>query len=339
MYRLYYLCILAAAFFLMIIYDLYAAFLLAMILLLVPLLCLAWGYLAKRSLSCQMVVPPSGERGMPMEVMVSVKGPLLPFLSSMTAFLAGKEYDAYEEEGREIHFLFQFPMAHCGRLPLTGGYISWQDPFGLFHFRQEVSPATVLVLPKRVGQVPSILKSLLSLCGSEEVEYFGATPYKPGDNPHLINWKITARTDDVYIRDSSPADAIRVTLAADYATKEDERDTLGDALYSAGLALTASRMTFQFAWITEKGQPVVETIRSQESWHQAIAGFLRQGGTGALAASTLSPYVPICYFTNNPEPTISPLLHPAIWCSKEDAPQTVLSGRHAIFHALGGTPV
>lgn len=339
MSRLYYFFILAAAFFLMIIYDLYAAFLLAMILLLVPLLCLAWGYMAKRSLSCQLLAPNSGERGVAMEITLSVKGHFLPFLSSLTAFLDGKEYEAYEEEGNEIHFLFALPMEHCGRLPLTGGYISWQDPFGLFHFRQEVAPATVLVLPKRVGQVSSILKSLLALCGSEEVEYFGATPYKPGDNPHLINWKITARTDDVYVRDSSPADAIRVTLAADYAAKEDDRDILGDALYSAGLALTASHMPFQFAWVTEKGQSVVETIRSQESWQNAIAGFLLQGGAGALATSSLSPYVPICYLTDNPQPSISPLLHPAIWCSAEGAPRAVLSGRSAIFHALGGRAI
>lgn len=336
MYRISYLFLLLVAIFLMIIYDLYAAFLLSMVLLCVPLLSLGWGFLAKRSISCTLTAPSAGQRGIPMEAMVSVKGWMVPFLSSLTAFLQGKEYDTYEEEGEEIRFYFHLDMSHCGRLSLTEGLISWQDPFRLFHFQQSISPATVVVLPQKVGQVPVILHSLLSLAGSDEVEYFGATEYKPGDNPHLINWKITARREEVYVRDSMPADNVRITLAADYATATFDRDTLGDALYSAGLALIVSHMTFRFAWATEKGRPIVETIRSQEEWKEAILSFLRQGGEHALYQSPLSPYIPICYFTDSLSPSISPTLHPAIWCSQEGAQRATLSGRKAIYHALGG---
>lgn len=336
MYRISYLFLFAAAVFLMVIYDLYAAFLLAMVLLLVPLLSLGWGFLAKRSLSCRLLVPPAAVRGTPMEAVLSIRGAMVSFLSSLSAFLQGQEYDAYEEDKAELRFYFHLPMSHCGRLSLAESVVSWQDPFRLFHFRKVLPSASLLVLPQKIGQVPMILHSLLTLAGSDEVEYFGATEYKPGDNPHLINWKITARREEVYVRDSMPADNVRIALAADYAASPEERDTLGDALYSCGLALAASHMTFRFAWATEKGQPVLETIHDQEEWNEAIRSFLRQGGSHALTQSPVSPYIPICYFTDSPSPAIPSHLHPAIWCSREGAKGAALSGRKAICHALGG---
>ena len=338
MYRLSYLFLLAAALFLMVIYDLYAAFLLSIVLLLVPPLSLSWGFLAKRSISCTLTAPSAGQRGKPMEAMVSVKGWMVPFLSSLTAFLQDREYDAWEESGQEIRFYFHLDMAHCGRLSLDGGQISWQDPFRLFHFHQSLTPVTVVVLPQKVGRVSTILHSLLSLASSDEVEYFGATEYKPGDNPHLINWKITARREEVYVRDSMPADHVRIALAADYAHSPDDRDTLGDALYSAGLALVTSHMPFRFAWATEKGRPLVEIITTQEEWKEALLSFLRMGGDHALTQSPLSPYLPICYLTDTMTPAVSPQLHPTIWCSQEGAKGAALSGKSAIYHGLGGQP-
>ena len=334
----YYICIALIAILLMILYDLYGAFLLAVIFLLLP--CLSWGLgkVWQRKVSAQVFYPLSATRDTQAEIVLSAKSPWISFFSSLTAFLGKEEYDSYEEKATTLDFIFEKSLPHCGRLSLGKATLSWTDFFGLFHYKKDISTGTMVVLPNRIGQVPQILRSLLRAAHSDEVEYFGATEYKPGDNPHLINWKITASRDEVYVRDSAPADQAKIALAADYATDPEERDTIGDALYSAGLALIASHMAFHFVWVTDKGVPVHTFIRSESEWNTSISSFLKQGGEGALKNCHLSPSLPICYLTGNPSPVIAAPLRPTIWCAKENIPRAALSGRKQIIHALGGTP-
>lgn len=214
-------------------------------------------------------------------------------------------------------------------------HIRWTDPFGFHTFTLNAGNVSIIVLPLKMGEYKATMKTLRLIAGSDEPERFGATLYKPGDNPHLINWKVTARTDDVYVRDMYPAEGTNLVLAADYARKPDERDLLCDALYSAGLALCASRMNFLFAWNAGTGSVITQMIRNQEDWSDAIASFLAGGRKDALKAGGLSPYVPILYMTDNPAPSVSPSLHPVIWCTR-DSREAQLSGKDAIMRAMGG---
>ena len=91
-----YLFLVIIALLLMILYDLYAAFLLAATLLLVPLLALFLGYAARRSVSVTFSAPHRAHRGAATEVCLTAKGRFLPLVSSLTATMAGKEYDSYE---------------------------------------------------------------------------------------------------------------------------------------------------------------------------------------------------------------------------------------------------
>ena len=330
-----YLFLAIIALLLMILYDLYAAFLLAVTLLLVPLLALALGYATRRSVSVTLSAPRRMQRGDSAEICVTAKGRFLPFVSSLTATMAGKEYDSYETEKDEARFYFRIDSTHTGRITLPAPRLSWKDPFGLFHFHKDAKAHALLVLPRPMGDYAHTLKSLRRLAGSEEMEYFGATPYHPGDNPRLINWKVTARTEDIYVRDCMPQDDARLILAADYEEDDALRDLLADALLSCGLALTAARMPFRFAWMTIHGEEIITSVKDKAGWEEAVAEFLLAGGENALKTSHLSPLLPICYLTGDPAPAVSPILHPSIWCVR-DAKGAALSGKAAIARALGG---
>lgn len=331
---IFYLFLLLTSFLLMSMYDLYSAFLLALLFLLVPLVLLALGWAARKYTILTLAIPARCRQGEALEITVAAKGHFLPFVSSLTCHLGEEEYNSYEEGTGEIRFYFTKEALHCGRLSLEGGAVSFTDPFGLFHFHLPLQGQTLLVMPKVVGNRDAALRTLLSLSSPEEKEYFGATLYKPGDNPHLINWKVTARKEDVYVRESDPATGARLILAADYEADEALRDTVAGALYSAGLALAASRMPFRFAWMNDKGMPILSTIESLEDWEDATCAFLTCGGAPALREAALSPSVPICYITGNPN---SPAPFPVIlWCASEGNPRAAFSGRAAIFHALGG---
>ncbi len=335
MHYLLYPFLMLMAFLFMSMYDLYSAFLLALLFFLVPLLLLGLGWWAARTASLTLTAPARGRQGERVEICVTAKGALLPFVSSLTCFVGEAEYDSYEKEKGEIRFYFQQDMPHCGLLSLAAPRISFRDPFGLFHFRKEGNGASLLVLPKVMGKRDVILSRLLSQTFPEEKEYFGATPYTPGDNPHLINWKVTARKEDMYVRDSSPAGAAQLILAADYENNADLRDTVASALYSAGLALTSAHRSFHFAWATKAGVPILSAIESEGDWEDAIIAFLRQGSAGALQDAKLPP-LSICYITGHTEPRIAVGLSPVIWCAAEGNRRAQLSGKTAIVHALGG---
>ena len=160
-----YLFLVIIALLLMILYDLYAAFLLAATLLLVPLLALFLGYATRRSVSVTFSAPHRAHRGAAAEVCLTAKGRFLSLVSSLTATMAGKEYDSYETEKDETRFYFRVDTAHAGRITLPAPRLSWKDPFGLFHFQKDTKAATLLVLPRPMGDYAHTLKSLLRLPG------------------------------------------------------------------------------------------------------------------------------------------------------------------------------
>ncbi len=94
-------------------------------------------------------------------------------------------------------------------------------------------------------------------------------------------------------------------------------------------------MNFLFAWNAGTGSVITQMIRNQEDWSDAIASFLAGARKDALKAGGLSPYVPILYMTDNPAPSVSPSLHPVIWCTR-DSREAQLSGKDAIMRAMGG---
>ena len=94
-------------------------------------------------------------------------------------------------------------------------------------------------------------------------------------------------------------------------------------------------MNFLFAWNAGTGSVITQMIRNQEDWSDAIASFLAGGRKDALKAGGLSPYVPILYMTDNSAPSVSPSLHPVIWCTR-DSREAQLSGKDAIMRAMGG---
>ena len=87
------------------------------------------------------------------------------------------------------------------------------DPFHLCRFHMPLTALDGFAFPARIGTESQILQVLSHIMTPDEKYYYGAVQYKPGDNPRLINWKMTARTDDVYVRDSEPANSTDLLIA------------------------------------------------------------------------------------------------------------------------------
>lgn len=328
---LYYGLVLLFAFLIMVIYDQYDAFLLGMMLALFPLPLYGLGKWAGRHFQSDIRAPSLMVRGEAEEIGISLKNPLLPFLPLPEVSVDGFPYESYEDGPV---FFFTKEASHCGRVDMGKVSLSWQDPSRLFTFHKDIPSSSYIVYPKKIGNRDAALRSLMAMTSSEDKEYFGATLYHPGDNPRLINWKITARKEEVYVRDSYPESSAKIILAADYEEDGNARDLVCDTLYSLGLALLSARIPFLFLFRSGRGT-VSEKISNRESFENSLSGFLRGGRDHALEGASLPPSIPLCYITSERNPSIPPSLSPYTWCVREGG-NAYLSGKAGISHALGG---
>lgn len=150
-----------------------------------------------------------------------------------------------------------------------------------------------------------------------------------------MNWKVTARKDDLYMRDTQTDTSPLLTLAADYDTPDSNQDILFDTLFSSGMALLDQHHTFRFLWCTEKNSPHSVLIRTQEEWLKELYAFLLYGGTHALSYAPCPSDSPVIYFTNQKAPYLPSSLFIRLWTTNKTG-SGELCGTSAILEAIGG---
>ncbi len=336
MRRLSYIISLGAFFFLMVMYDFYAAFLGFAALLLAPVPSLLLSFWAKKHLSVSLALPPRAVRGEETPVTVTLKGTCLSFLPGLS--LAAEGLTAEEErQGHSMSFSLPFCPAHCGRQTLPAMTLSFSDLFGLTRYKKEFSSKEMTALPRMMGHAKRGQAFLSRLLVPQEPERFGAAPYQQGDSVRLINWKVTARKDELYVRDTWPGEESSLLVAASLPAESNERDTAGDALLTVGKLLLSAGKKFTFLWADEKHRVHTEKIRTGEDWDRSLLLFLKDGSAHSpfLGGGTLPADLPVLFLTGEADPALPPHRPLYVWNAHEKGKGT-LAGRTAIAAALGG---
>lgn len=334
MARIAYAFMVAAFLFLTIMYDFYTPFLAWMAVLLAPIPSAILAFRARKHLAVHLSLPARVTRGGIVRASLFLSAPGLSWLPlpQITAESLGKP--AADKDG---HFYFDIPAPHCGRQAMGPFHASVTDAFRLLSFSKEITSDSCIILPRRIGNYSAVLSALSRFTRPDEVEHFGAVEYKPGDDVHLINWKVTARKDALYVRDSLPVGSAALLLAADLPEDDDARDTVCDALYTLGSALLASKKSFSFLRIEGKS-PILSEIRTESEWITILTHFLGAGRPENPligGAALVPPDMPVLYLTGEAQPRLPSMMRVAVW-SADPAARADLAGRAAIVQALGG---
>lgn len=337
MRRLSYIVSLLAFFFLMVMYDFYAAFLGFAALLLAPVPSLLLSLWARKRLTLSLSLPRRAVRSEETAVTVSAAGPCLSFLPGLA--LTAEGMDAEEDrQGHILSFSLPFRPAHCGRMALPEMTLSFSDLFGLSRYKKSFPRQDMVVLPRMMGN-PERGKAFLSrLLVPQEPERFGAAPYREGDSVRLINWKVTARKDELYVRDTWPGEETSLLLAASLPRGAALRDTVGDALFTAGSVLLMEKKYFTFLWTDEKGRARKDQIRSGENWERALLAFLKDGSPRSpflYGGTDIPADLPVLFLTDEADPAL-PRHRPLYVWNANGKGRGDLTGRAAIAAALGG---
>lgn len=104
------------------------------------------------------------------------------------------------------------PLEHCGKLEISLTDVKLFDFLGLFHASKKHRFLTVVyIYPKKAAwQTPVLLGNpveeagtAMDLHGNDIGDTFDVHAYRPGDSLHRVHWKLSAKMDELMVREFS----------------------------------------------------------------------------------------------------------------------------------------
>ncbi len=173
------------------------------------------------------------------------------------------------------------------------------DMLGLFRWRkwkkrtQQERLISVNILPKLheivdepIRRNPSVMVEGDQFSdqhsGDDPAQVFDVREYMDGDKLNRVHWKMTAKTDELMVKEfGEPIDsAVLILLDLSAAKKKSEQLRLRDALMETALSLSQrllqERQTHLLAWNTETQERITRLqIQSEEDFYMAAGLLLR----------------------------------------------------------------
>lgn len=193
---------------------------------------------------------------------------------------------------------FRMTAAHCGLTRMQLQWMKFSDFFRLFGWKMRVHPEThVLVLPKGEALSHSIfipgsetdeesdLYSRLK-AGDDPSEVYRIREYQPGDLQKRIHWKLSCRTDTVWVKEYSLPLQNRAAVLIDYRLPDknalEALDVALDTAYVLCLTLIRDEIPLTLYWYEDgKKQLVWNEIHSAEELSDSLETLLSQRPGGA----------------------------------------------------------
>ncbi|MCM1190834.1 MAG: DUF58 domain-containing protein [Butyrivibrio sp.] len=124
---------------------------------------------------------------------------------------------------REIEF--ELPAEHCGAAEFTVEKVKIYDCLRLFSVSVSGKQVRRLLVTPKLLPVPDseagLILNLLRTHSEEEDGDFFVREYRPGDSPRSIHWKLTAKEDELQVKDFEPDRQVSLFLNRTEGLKND----------------------------------------------------------------------------------------------------------------------
>lgn len=252
------------------IYWQWFAFMLLLVVLVLPWLSLALSYPAMRSAAVKLKCPPVSRIGMPAKITMQVQCrfpvPPMDCKVRVTNGLTGESY-----VGRPGELI---PTEHCGKVTVSV-YRSWvYDYLGLFRRALPESRCVCHVMPKTVAaELPPVGQrndsALRPKPGGGYSEHHELRLYRPGDILRNVHWKATAKTGKLIYREAmeKTRQGHVLTVLLSGTPKELDRK-LGQLLWSSR-SLLEQKIPHQIRAVSDKGL-MTFTINGEHSLEECL---------------------------------------------------------------------
>lgn len=250
--------------------------------LLVLIVCLPWFSLlcslpAMRALRVQARMDDRCARGAQAQLVFQNGGrsrlpaPLYRFSLTRTDALSGEEKTIRLQLAAKSSCVVQAPTAHCGsyRYALCKGRV--YDYLGLFALPlrlPELGACAILPIAQRPRPLPNLSqfqsRSFRPKYGGGFSEIHELREYRPGDQMRDVHWKLSAKTDDLIVREPLEPNRGQVIVSLDWAGDSEAIDSTLDILLWLSGWLIGREVRHEVCWIDPASfEPQSRSVASQ----------------------------------------------------------------------------
>ncbi len=161
---------------------------------------------------------------------------------------------------------------YCGRMIIRIEKVIMEDFLGLFRFERELNIANeVMIMPEKNIELPQINLSDSGVANDDEVQYVKGDDvsqislirdYIPGDRLQNIHWKLSAKNEELQVKEFSKPYSDEVTLLLEFSVQKDKpeiTDSIIEAYYASGKYLLKHGRRFRTSWFNTKIGELFET--------------------------------------------------------------------------------
>ena len=184
---------------------------------------------------------------------------------------------------------------HCGCVRYTLRRVRVYDLTGLFYLTKHCRKSAELnVIPPICKTSVVVTERARNFMGEAEVydnekagpdvsEIFGVRPFRDGDRIQSIHWKMSAKTEELMVRENSLPLGCPVVVMFDAVRKSREMDSILTVAASVSCALIDQKCAHFMAWYDEKISDVVRMrIDEEEQLYQFLLAFYMEEGRETL---------------------------------------------------------
>ena len=265
-------------------------------------------WIRKRGTSCDMDVPiavmdeggqVSAELGMQSRVTFGTSR-LVFFLMIRDTFSGRKKrlrLKATQKGSGKQNFAYRLSLPEAGSYEIQLKKVRFYDAMGLLYLsRRSRASSRIQVLPE-IGQVPvQISQPVRRFYGEADVyddehagndpsELFGFRPFAAGDRLQNVHWKLSAKTDELMVKENSLPKACAVVLFLDYQEgkqKRRKKTRVSSFLEIAGslsFSLMDQGCPHYVSWYDEKKRDITRIrVDDDESFYSFFARYLTEQG-------------------------------------------------------------
>ena len=254
--RIFYLLALAGSAVFYLAYNEWSAWLILVFSLILPLISLLLSLRAILTLRIKLTAPERVMRGAEAETSSETYCPTgcPPYKCriKVTKPITGEKWML--DEGDAL------PTEYCGALSVSAGGSSVYDYLGIFRFRIRHTPSAIVrVMPK--GEklpIPDEFNRILARAmrpkaGGGFSENHEIRPYRDGDTLNLIHWKLSAKADELMIREPMEPERGLALLTMDINGSPEEVDRKFSRLWCYGSFLLENGIAFEVLALTANG--------------------------------------------------------------------------------------
>lgn len=311
--RLVYTILFIAALVLFVIYGGYLFLFLLLLFLVLPVLSLLSLLPVKNKISIRIAFSETAVSGGNIRFAVLAENnsifpcPYLQMLLDKCNTLGVSRLGASESEKEKVRLLIRskgsaevyrvYPCLYCGKYELKISSPCMHDMLGLFSLpvrfadgRNSLSKY-VYVYPKSMqmnllvnpDEAPDSEAELMSKIrsGDDRSEIFQNREYREGDPIRDIHWKLSARNDELIVKEYSRPliPSVHFLLELQSGVGQEEADRLLSVFYSAGMNLLTLGKFFKVSFLYSPDHMETLTVSTQEDLHSAVTRMLSMPGT------------------------------------------------------------